>query len=83
MRFGIFRFGSVRIGRITYDVVIDQGEIRKRRKKRSRKFLKAWQQYGNIKRRKPRKTERQGAGKYKANQQDRIQIQTLDLRLAT
>jgi len=32
---------------------------------------KTWQQFGNIKRRIPYNTMRQGAGKYKANQQDR------------
>src|SRR5438876_405306 len=32
--------------------------------------LKTWQQFGNVKRRKPCKTVRQGAGKYQANQQD-------------
>ncbi len=40
MRFGAFRFGSVEIEGITYDhdVVVDRGEIRKRRKKPSKKF---------------------------------------------
>lgn len=40
MRFQAFSFGSIRIDGITYnhDVVIDRGEIRKRKKKPSRKF---------------------------------------------
>jgi hypothetical protein len=32
---------------------------------------KTWQPFGNVRRRKTHKTVRQGAGKYKANQQDR------------
>lgn len=40
MRFGTFCFGSIQIDGIAYDhdVLIDRGEIRKRRKKPSRKF---------------------------------------------
>jgi hypothetical protein len=40
MRFEKFSFGSIRIDGITYDhdVVIDRGEIRKRKKKPSKKF---------------------------------------------
>lgn len=40
MRFGAFAFGSIEINGVPYDydVVIDRGEIRKRRKKRSKKF---------------------------------------------
>jgi hypothetical protein len=40
MRFESFSFGSIRIDGITYehDVVIDRGEVRKRKKKPSRKF---------------------------------------------
>ena len=40
MRFDAFSFGSVQIDDITYehDVVIDQGEIHKLKKKPSRKF---------------------------------------------
>ena len=40
MRFEAFSFGSIRIDRITYehDVVIDRGEVRKRKKKPSKKF---------------------------------------------
>ena len=40
MRFRDFSFGSIRIDGITYehDVVIDRGEIRKRKKKPSKKF---------------------------------------------
>ena len=40
MRFKDFSFGSIRIDGITYehDVVIDRGEIRKRKKKPSKKF---------------------------------------------
>jgi len=40
MRFDAFSFGSVQIDDITYehDVVIDRGEIRKRKKKASKKF---------------------------------------------
>jgi hypothetical protein len=40
MRFEGFSFGSIRIDGITYehDVVIDHGEVRKRKKKPSKKF---------------------------------------------
>ena len=40
MRFRDFSFGSIRIDGITYehDVVIDQGQVRKRKKKPSKKF---------------------------------------------
>jgi hypothetical protein len=40
MRFDKFSFGSIRIDGVTYekDVVIDRGEVRKRKKKPSRKF---------------------------------------------
>ena len=40
MRFGTFSFGSVKINGVAYDhdVVIERGEIRKRRKKPSKKF---------------------------------------------
>jgi hypothetical protein len=40
MRFESFSFGSIRIDGVTYehDVVIDRGQIRKRKKKRSQKF---------------------------------------------
>lgn len=40
MRFEDFRFGSIRIDGVTYehDVVIDRGEISKRKKKPSKKF---------------------------------------------
>jgi hypothetical protein len=40
MRFDSLSFGSIRIDGITYehDVVIDRGEVRKRKKKPSRKF---------------------------------------------
>ena len=40
MRFESFSFGSIRIDGITYehDVVIDRGEVRKRKKGRSRKL---------------------------------------------
>jgi len=40
MRFDAFSFGSVQIDDVTYehDVVIDRGEIRKRKKKPSKKF---------------------------------------------
>ena len=40
MRFEAFSFGSIRIDGITYehDVVIDQGQVRKRRKKPSKEF---------------------------------------------
>jgi len=44
MRFEAFSFGSIRINGVTYnhDVVIDRGEIRKRRKKPSKKFRDAF-----------------------------------------
>jgi hypothetical protein len=40
MRFEGFSFGSIRINGVSYhcDVVIDRGEVRKRKKKASRKF---------------------------------------------
>lgn len=40
MRFEEFSFGSLRIDGVTYghDVVIDRGEVRKRKKKPSKKF---------------------------------------------
>jgi hypothetical protein len=40
MQFGAFSFGSIQIEGVTYehDVVIDRGEIRKRKKKPSKKF---------------------------------------------
>ena len=40
MRFEAFAFGTIRIDGVTYDydVVIDHGEIRKRKKKPSKKF---------------------------------------------
>ena len=40
MRFEGFTFGSIRIDGVTYehDVVIDRGEVRKRKKKPSKKF---------------------------------------------
>ena len=40
MRFEDFAFGSIRIDGVTYehDVVIDRGEVRKRKKKPSKKF---------------------------------------------
>ena len=42
MRFEKFSFGSIRIDGTTYehDVVIDRGEVRKRKKKPSRQFRK-------------------------------------------
>jgi hypothetical protein len=44
MRFEKFSFGSIRIDGTTYDhdIVIDGGEIRKRRKKPSKKFRDAF-----------------------------------------
>lgn len=40
MHFGAFSFGSIRIDRVTHqhDVVIDRGEVRKRKKRASKKF---------------------------------------------
>ena len=40
MRFGRFKFGSIQIDGVTYeyDVVIDRGEIRKRKKKASKQY---------------------------------------------
>jgi len=40
MRFEAFSFGSIRIDGVTYDhdVIIDRGEIQKRKKKPSKKF---------------------------------------------
>jgi hypothetical protein len=44
VRFERFSFGSLRIDGVTYDhdVVIDNGEVRKRNKKPSKKFRKAF-----------------------------------------
>src|SRR6266704_9708 len=44
MRFNAFSFGAIRIDGITYeyDVVIDRGQVRKRRKKPSKKFRDAF-----------------------------------------
>jgi hypothetical protein len=44
MRFEEFAFGSIRIDGVTYDrdVVIDRGEVRKRKKKPSKKFRHAF-----------------------------------------
>ncbi len=44
MRFEGFSFGSIRIDGVSYDhdVVIDRGEIRKRKKKASKKFRDAF-----------------------------------------
>ena len=43
-RFEAFSFGSIRVDGVTYshDVVIDRGQIRKRRKKPSRNFRNAF-----------------------------------------
>ena len=47
MRFEAFSFGSIRIDGVTYDhdVVIDRGEIHKRKKKPSKKFR---EQFGHT-----------------------------------
>lgn len=44
MRFEECSFGSIRIDSVTYehDVVIDRGEVRKRKKKPSKKFRQAY-----------------------------------------
>src|ERR1700741_4417821 len=44
MRFEAFAFGSIRIDHITYehDVLIDRGEVRKRKKKPSQKYRNAF-----------------------------------------
>ena len=44
MRIEAFSFGSIRIDGVTYehDVVIDRGQVRKRKKKASRKFRNAF-----------------------------------------
>jgi hypothetical protein len=44
VQFGAFSFGSIQIDGITYehDVVIDRGEVRKRKKKPSQKFRDAF-----------------------------------------
>jgi hypothetical protein len=44
MRFDAFSFGAIRIDGVTYehDVVIDRGQIRKRKKKPSKKFRGAF-----------------------------------------
>lgn len=45
MRFEAFSFGSIHIDGVThhYDVVIDRGEVRKRKKKVSKKFRGAFE----------------------------------------
>jgi hypothetical protein len=44
MRFEAFSFGSIRIDGVSYDhdVVIDRGEVRKRKKKASKRFREAF-----------------------------------------
>jgi hypothetical protein len=44
MRFEAFTFGSIRIDGVTrkHDVVIDRGQVRKRKKKPSKKFRGAF-----------------------------------------
>jgi hypothetical protein len=44
MRFGTFEFGSVQIDGMTYDydVLIDRGSVRKRKKKQSKRFRDAY-----------------------------------------
>ncbi len=44
MRFEAFSFGSIRIDGVTYehDVLIDRGQVRKRKKKASKKFRDAF-----------------------------------------
>ena len=44
MRFEAYSFGSIRIDGVTYehDVVIDRGQVRKRKKKPSKKFRDAF-----------------------------------------
>ena len=44
IRFEAFSFGSIRIDGVTYehDVVIDRGQVRKRKKKPSRKFRESF-----------------------------------------
>jgi hypothetical protein len=44
MRFEAFSFGSIRIDGVTYehDVLIDRGQVRKRKKKPSKKFRDAF-----------------------------------------
>lgn len=44
MRFEDFSFGSIRIDGVTYphDVLIDRGQVRKRKKKASKKFREAF-----------------------------------------
>lgn len=43
-RFEAFSFGSIRIDGVTYehDVIIDRGQVRKRKKKPSKKFREAF-----------------------------------------
>ena len=44
MHFEAFSFGSIRIDGVTYehDVVIDRGEVRKRKKKASKKYRESF-----------------------------------------
>jgi hypothetical protein len=50
MRFDAFSFGSIRIDGVTYqhDVVIDRGQVRKRKKKPSKAFREAFGHYTAI-----------------------------------
>lgn len=44
MRFGTFKFGSIQLDGVTYefDVVIDRGRVRKRKKKPSKRFRSSY-----------------------------------------
>ena len=50
IRFDAFSFGSIRIDAITYehDVVIDQGQVRKRKKKPSKKVSRRIRAYSAL-----------------------------------
>jgi len=50
MRFKSFSFGSMRIDGVTYthDVVIDRGQVRKRKKKPSKKFRDDFGQHTSV-----------------------------------
>src|SRR5205807_9925303 len=53
MHFGDFGFGSLRIGKTTYehDLIIDRGKIRKRKKKPSKKFREGIWAHTSVRRR--------------------------------
>ncbi len=74
MQFEAFSFGSIRIDGVTYehDVVIDRGDVRKRKKKPSRKFRGA---YGHT----PLSLEEKIPWKYADSSSVRVRIRVYPL----